>query len=96
MFLNCFRLRYRTKHYKQFKKLYEAFRPRDVVKICDWHHREIHERYSVIVNAHKARLRKRLRSYSWKEAEALMKLLEQECDRWLKLQTPGSPPWHTK
>jgi hypothetical protein len=77
----------------QLMQRYEEFRPEDIIVICEWHHREIHELYWLIVMKHMKRLKLTPRDFSWKQADILMRDLAKCCDRWLKVVTPGSPPW---
>lgn len=92
LIIGCFE-RQGGRRWLALSRRYYDFRPQDIVVLCEWHHREIHELYKVIVSKHVRKIGRRIQQWSWTEADILMKELDAVCKRWLKLITPGSPPW---
>lgn len=80
------------KRFKEFCDRYHSFHPDDLVDLCEWHHAEIHAIYDEIIDRDIQHRRKTLGSYSWKQAESLMKKLEKACLDWEKKKTPGINP----
>lgn len=82
----------KSKKYKAFVKRYYQFHPDDVVILCPWHHCEIHKKYDKVIKKHIHKRMKRLRDFSWGEAQDLMFELEELCKEWEKEKTPGLNP----
>lgn len=81
------------KKLKTLTRRYEAFRSEDVVRLCAWHHCEIHQNYkSAIYKFLKKTKKKYVFDLNWKEAFDLMKELEEYCLEWEKEETPGVNP----
>lgn len=76
----------------RFVGRYKRFDPRDVTRICDWHHAEIHSIYDEIIQADMRMRSKRLQDYSWDEANELMSKLERRFWTWLGEPSPGLSP----
>jgi hypothetical protein len=76
------------KWYQTLTSHYYAFRPKDVVSICEAHHAEIHHRYNKLVGKY---IRSNGPPQRWNktQAENLMSLLRAECERWLRTSTAG-------
>lgn len=92
MWLKHFGWRKGQVRFDKFKKRYYSFRVQDTIRICDWHHEEIHDIYFSIITEVKTLVAKRFCDYSWKEANALMERLRKVCRQWLKEETPGKEP----
>lgn len=93
LFINAFGLvMVNSKRLRKFRERYEAFRPEDVVSLCDWHHAEIHHHYRAIVDEDRKKVRKAMHAYSWKQAERLMEKLRDFCLEWEKKETSGMNP----
>lgn len=75
-----------------FIERYKAFREEDIVRICIFHHAEIHSIYDKIINEDIQITGLALYLYSWRQAEALMRKLRRACAEWLKRETPGLDP----
>lgn len=82
MFVSHFEKR-DTERYRAHKARYESFHTDDICTICDVHHKEIHKLYGPIIGKHCLRLRKPMCRWTWKQAEILMKELEDFCLVWL-------------
>lgn len=90
MFVSSFiRTKYREQTYKDFVARYYKFLPEDVVDLCAEHHLEIHVLYDKIIQQDLQLTKKKLRDYSWAEAESLMSKLGRRCGVWLKTETRG-------
>jgi len=92
LFVNVWAGVKRGKTYTVLVDRYLEFRSGDVVHICDQHHAEIHHYYREIIYGHQVELKKPLIAFSWKEARQLMKAMRDECEEWLKEDTPGMSP----
>lgn len=93
LFIRAFRDRANTKKYKRLVKRYNAFVEADVVRLCAWHHCEIHNEYGEVIRRFVRQARRlHLMLLSWKEAEQLMLELTQYCLEWEKRETPGCNP----
>lgn len=77
------------KAWRQFVQRYNEYRPKDIVRLCSYHHAEIHSIYDVIILSDVARLQRSLYKYTWPQGHRLMRKLEDACDEWLKKETPG-------
>lgn len=89
MFLDILSGRHKDQQwYKQLQENYYAFRPKDVVSICEAHHAEIHHRYNRLVGKY-TRSNGPMQNWTKGQAENLMSLLRAECKRWLRTRTPG-------
>lgn len=76
--------------FQAFSRRYWSFDDRDIVRICARHHVEVHAAYTRIIDQHIVKnSNPLLHTWTWKEADALMKDLEEYCDKWLKKKTPG-------
>lgn len=72
---------------------YHAFLPQDVVKICNWHHGEIHLLYDIEIDHCLAeKEQKPLNKWSTEEAEWLMDRFQAVFDNWIQKVTPGVDP----
>ena len=78
--------------WRAFVERYHEFLPEDIVDICSRHHAEIHLLYDVIIQEDILEIGRPLSRYSWGQAERLMRKLEETCNTWLKLPTPGVHP----
>lgn len=82
----------RGKDYKELVDRYLEFRPEDVIHVCDQHHAEIHHIYRDIIYEHQVAARIPLIAFTWPRAKRLMKAMRDECNEWLKEDTPGMSP----
>lgn len=78
--------------YREWVRRYYEFRDEDCVDICAHHHEEIHHRYGRIFSKYCRRFDKKLKDFSWTEAEQLTEALRAYCDRWLLRETRGMEP----
>lgn len=93
MFVSCFvQTRKGQALYEAFVDRYYTFLNEDTVDLCIPHHAEIHLLYDAIIRKDLKKVNKPLRTYSWKQAEALMEKLATACENWLKKETPGADP----
>ena len=95
LFINAFTLdptKNKTKKYKNFIKRYTSFHKNDFVRICNWHHCEIHLMYDELINTDRNLRQRAMPDYSWRQANALMKKLGKFCLEWEKEDTPGRNP----
>jgi len=92
LFINIWAGIKRGKTYVDLVNRYLEFRPMDTVPICDQHHAEIHHIYREVIYVHQVKLRIPLVAFSWKQARDLMKAMRDECNKWLKEDTPGMSP----
>ncbi len=82
-----------TKRYIKLVDRYDSFDPRDWVRLCAWHHCEIHLIYDNLIHRDKLKRRKlSLVDYTWDEAKALMSKLKKICREWEDRDTPGKDP----
>ncbi len=90
MWLRAFVRLAKTKRFKAFVKRYKEFRSEDVLELCDRHHEEIHHLYGAVITKHiRKKLFRPIKSYTWKEAEELMQVLREYCDKWAVKETKG-------
>ena len=90
MLIRAFKRHAKQKRYKALVRRYKRFLKTDTCEICENHHEEIHHLYGQVILKEVKRLGfKPLRSWTWTEAEALMKQLRAYCDGWLQKKTPG-------
>lgn len=93
MWLRAFARLAKSKRYKAFLKRYREFHEEDTVELCENHHEEIHFLYgAVIMREIRKRKMRKIKTYTWSEAEAVMKVLRDYCDKWVKKETAGMPP----
>ena len=96
LFINAYRLRgpKKTKddRYQRLLQIYNEFRKQDTVIVCPWHHCEIHLLYDQEIHDDQRMRRKRLRDYTWPQANSLMNKLRQLCLDWETETSPGVDP----
>ncbi|KKN88123.1 hypothetical protein LCGC14_0251950 [marine sediment metagenome] len=95
LFINAFGDRHakmRTKTYKALVQRYASFDERDIIRICNWHHCEIHLMYDEAINEDRQLHLKPMLEYTWQEANSLMRALRKLCYKWEKEETPGRDP----
>lgn len=72
---------------------YHKFLPKDIARICAWHHAEIHMLYDLEAEKFQRRLKyKPYSQFSYKEATRLMNRFEKTFNLWLPKHTPGVDP----
>lgn len=74
------------------RERYYAFRPQDTVRICEWHHVEIHMEYRIIIGELSLALRKPSSMFTVEEAIRAMLHCRLACQEWIKQETPGMDP----
>lgn len=82
----------KSKRFKLLCSRYEKFDERDVVRLCAWHHAEIHVLYDDIILDFKIEINKILANFTWEEADKLMRRLRKACYQWETEVTPGINP----
>lgn len=83
LFVHHFRHKRKSRKYKDFVKRYYEFSKEDIVLVCRDHHGEVHRLYARVIAKHCWKLRLRLRDFTWKQAEILMKDFELEFNEWV-------------
>jgi hypothetical protein len=87
-----------AKFTKWLEKRYKQYRDDECVNLCPGHHAEIHWIYKPYIRWFYEELYKNHKRYSSdmtpKDARALLKLLSDLCDEWLKTRTPAIDPAH--
>jgi hypothetical protein len=78
--------------YLRLKERYYQFRDKDVVRICEWHHAEIHDVYRAIVRQAEARFKRKRDIFTYEQAAWTMRECRKYCYEWLNKQTPGYKP----
>lgn len=95
LFINAFASepgKKRTKWYKKLVERYESFDERDIIRICNWHHCEVHLLYDEVINTDRQLQQKTMPEYHWQQAGVLMRALRKLCYEWEKEETPGRNP----
>lgn len=82
---------HRTKKYRELKNRYNEFRATDCVRICTWHHEEIHVLYMPTIKQY-VQWYGHPKEWSWEQINALIAHLRKKCDEWVLVQTPGMQP----
>ena len=92
LFVTAFQDTKISKRYTDLCSRYEKFDERDTVRICAWHHAEIHILYDGIILDFKIKINKVLHDFTWEEADFLMRSLRKACYAWESEITPGINP----
>lgn len=82
MWVRHFRHRKRTKKWRAFRERYFLFLPEDCADLCPRHHKQIHEKYYLIIGAWALRLGP-CKTWTWVQAEELMQELRDTFDVWV-------------
>lgn len=76
----------------RLRERYFQFRSRDVIRLCEWHHIEIHEAYKVIYHQAEIKFKMPWKAFGWKEAIFVMRECKKYCKEWLQRSSPGINP----
>lgn len=94
MILRHFQARARTVTYKDFLERYHMYDPEDVVPLCEYHHKAIHNSYvgayAQVMRMHIGKIKKPLSQWTWKQARIFMVDLRSACDMWLNDPEDGA------
>jgi hypothetical protein len=90
-FSSWHRFRGRTWWQKVVDRYWE-YRKADCVRLCVYHHAEIHMLYDELIAVAIARARVPLHRFSKRAAQELQRDLRRACRNWLLLVTPGTDP----
>jgi hypothetical protein len=82
----------RDEDIRKFIRRYWDFNEKDIVRICDRHHAEVHLDIDLIILEHRIKTKKMLEQYTFKEATDLVKRIQKYTDEWLTRETPGVKP----
>lgn len=95
LFINAFasdHAKRRNIRYKKLVERYDSFDEGDIIRICNWHHCEIHLLYDEVINTDRQLQQRTMPDYTWHQADLLMRALRKLCYKWEKENTPGRSP----
>lgn len=71
---------------------YYQFRSRDLVRLCIFHHAEIHIIYERIYRSAEAKFKLPWKAFGWREAIYVMRECKIYCKKWMQHPSPGVSP----
>lgn len=76
----------------RIKERYYQFRPQDTVRLCIFHHAEIHMIYEGIYRSAEAKFKLPWKAFGWREAIYVMRECKIHCKKWMQHPSPGVNP----